>query len=294
MAGTVKVADLARVQDVEFINRFNRTAQSLLNLLGQTEPIMQALGTNLKMYRASGTLESGDVAEGADIPVSAYKNELVGTYEVKLNKWAKETTQEAVIKRGYDQAVDRTDTALIRDIQKQIKAQIFTLLSGGTGKAKGDTLQQALANCWGALAVAFQDEGTATPVYFVNPMDAASYLGTANVTLQTAFGMSYLQNFLGLGTLVVDADVPQGTVYASARENLNVYSTNMASVPGFAFYSDESGLAGVYHEPRYENGVYRTYVDSCMTVFPEYQDRIIVGTIGSTSTSTTSTSTSSK
>lgn len=278
MANTIKVADLAKVQDVEFVNKFNGGFDKLLELLGKTEAIKMAPGTVLKVYKTSGTLESGAVEEGADIPLSKYKNELAATYELDFKKWRKQTTLEAIAKRGYEQAVSDTDEKMVRDIQKGIRGDIFAFLETGTGEASGTTLQMALAQAWGQVAVKFEDDD-ATPIFFVNPLDIAGYLGSAQVTMQTAFGFSYIENFLGLGDVLVSSNVTQGKVCATAKENINVYSADCAGIEGFAFYNDETALIGVHHDTEYKNTSLETVAVSGIKVFAEYLDRIIVSTI---------------
>ena len=58
---------------------------------------------------------------------------------------------------------------------------------------------------------------------FMNPLDVADYLTKAQITLQTAFGMTYVENFLGLGTVIFDSKVPKGTIYATAKDNIVLY-----------------------------------------------------------------------
>ena len=49
----------------------------------------------------------------------------------------------------------------------------------------------------------FYEDEDATPVFFVSSDDVAEYLGSAQITMQTAFGWTYIENFLGLGTAIV-------------------------------------------------------------------------------------------
>lgn len=275
---TIKVADLAKVQNVEFVNKFNGGAQKLLDLLGASEVITVAPGTAINVYKTSGTLNTTQVGEGEEISISKYKNELADTYELSIKKYRKQTTAEAIAKRGYEQAVTATDDKMVKDIQKALRGDIFTFLATGTGSATGTTFQKALANAWAKVEIAFEDD-SATPIYFVNPLDIADYLGTASVTLQTAFGLSYIENFLGLGTVIVDSKVPQTKVYATAKENIDVYSCDCSAIEGFDLYTDETGLIGIGHASEYSNAALETLALTGMGVFAEYLDRIIVSTI---------------
>ena len=56
---------------------------------------------------------------------------------MKLLKWRKSTTAEAILKGGYDQAVGATTDKMVRDVQKTIRTDLFTFLATGTGTATG-------------------------------------------------------------------------------------------------------------------------------------------------------------
>ena len=174
---TIMQADLARVRVADFNLQFTGNLRKLTEALGVTRKIAVQEGAALKMLKVTGTLESGNVAEGDLIPLSKYETEEVPVGEVKLNKWRKGTTAEAILKGGYDQAVGATTDKMVKDIQKTIRGDLFTFMATGTGTATGATLQAALANGWGKLAVLFEDDAVET-VYFLNPMDVSDYLGT--------------------------------------------------------------------------------------------------------------------
>ena len=120
-------------------------------------------------------------------------------------------------------------------------------------------------------------------VFFMNPMDVADYLATANITMQTAFGMTYVENFLGLGTVIMNASVPQGKVYATAKDNLVLYyvPVNGADLgEAFSFTADESGYIGIHETPDYTNMTASDTVINGMVLFAERIDGVVVGTIG--------------
>lgn len=278
----IKKADLARAREIDFTYRFGESIASLIEALGITRKIPKQANTTLKAYKATGTLEDGNVAEGDTIPLSKYKTEPVTFAEITLKKWRKATSAEAIISGGFDQAVTKTTDRMMRDVQNGIRADFFTFLATGTGTASGDGFQEALANAWGQLQVKYEDNAIEA-VYFINPLDIADYLGTAQITTQTAFGMTYIQNFLGLGTVIMNASVPQGTFYATAKENIVLYyiPVNGADLgEAFAFTSDETGYIGIHEEPDYTNMTASDTVVSGMVLFAERLDGIVVGTIG--------------
>ena len=277
----IKKEDLARVREVEFAAMFSGDLRKLLEVLSVTRMIPKQAGTVLKAYKASGTLENGVVAEGDTIPLSHYTTVPVNYGEIILKKWRKATSAEAIIERGYDQAVTMTTDKMLSDVQKGIRADFFTFLGTGTGAASAPNFQGALAQSWGQLQILFEDD-TAEFVHFMNPLDVADYLATANITMQTAFGMTYAQDFLGLGTVFFNSNVPQGKIYSTAKNNLVLYyvPVNGADLgEAFNFTSDELGLVGIHEEPDYTNMTASDTVVSGLVLFAERIDGVVVATI---------------
>ncbi len=278
----IKKEDLVRAREIDFVNTFSDNTKKLLELLGVTRRIAKQAGTVLKAYTATGTLESGVVAEGDVIPLSKYQTEAVNLGEITLRKWRKATSAEAIVERGYNQAVDMTTDRMLKDVQGVVRTDFFTHLATGTGTATGDDFQGALAQAWGQLQVKFEDDDIQA-VYFMNPLDIADYLATANITTQNAFGMTYVENFLGLGTVITNSRVPKGTIYATAKDNIVLYyvPVNGADLgEAFAFTADETGLIGIHEEPDYTNMTASDTVINGMVLFAERLDGIIVATVG--------------
>lgn len=279
--GLIKKEDLARAREVEFVEMFGYSIKKLMEALGVTRKIPKVAGTVLKTYKASGTLEDGSVGEGELIPLSHYTVEAVSYKEIELKKWRKATSAEAIIEKGYDQAVEMTTDALLRDVQKGIRKDFFTFLATGTGTASGATFQKAIAQAWGQLQVKFEDDEIEA-VYFMNPLDAADYLGDATIITQNAFGMSYVDNFLGLGTVIFNSSVTKGKIYATAKQNLVLYyiPVNGADLSeAFTFTSDATGLIGIHEAPDYPHMTAEDVVASGLTLFAERIDGVIISSI---------------
>ena len=56
---TVKDADLAKVRDVDFTERFVTGIETLMKMLGITRKIEKKAGEVLKVYKVTGTLQDG-------------------------------------------------------------------------------------------------------------------------------------------------------------------------------------------------------------------------------------------
>jgi hypothetical protein len=277
----IKKDDLAKAREIEFVNLFGYSIKKLVEALGVTRKIPKAAGTMLKSYKAVGTLQDGLVAEGDTIPLSKYKTVPVNYEEITLKKWRKATSAEAIIEKGYDQAVVMTGDEMLKDVQKGIRKNFFVFLSTGTGSASGKTFQAALAQAWGQLQVLFEDDEIQA-VYFMNPLDVADYLATAQISLQNAFGMTYVENFLGLGTVIFNSSVPKGSIYATAKDNIVLYyiPVNGADLDeAFTFTSDATGYIGIHETPDYDNMTCKDTVISGIVLFAERIDGIVVSTI---------------
>ena len=279
---TIMKEDVARVRAIDFNYQFTGNLKKFMELLGITRKIAVQEGTTLKALKVTGTLESGAVAEGELIPLSHYETQEVPMGEAKLNKWRKGTTAEAILKGGYEQAVGATTDKAVKDIQKGIRTSFVAYLANGTGKASGASLQEALADGWGQLQVLWEDDAVET-VYLLNPLDVAEYLGSAQVTMQTVFGLNYIENFLGLGTVILSSNVPKGKYYATAKENIIAYYVNVASgdiASAFKLTVDETGYIGIREYLDEDHARVMDLIMSGIDFFPERIDGIVVGTIG--------------
>lgn len=279
---TILTNDIASVRVVDFNLQFTGNLQKFIEALGVTRKIAVQEGSTLKMLKVTGTLQSGEVAEGDIIPLSKYETEAVAVGEAELYKWRKSTTAEAILKGGYDNAVGATTDKMVKDIQKTIRSNLFAFMGTGTGVAQGAALQAALANGWGKLQVLFEDDAV-DAVFFLNPMDVSDYLGTAQVESQTLFGMTYIKNFLGLGDVFLNSNVPEGKYYATAKDNIVLYYIDVANGDigkAFGLTVDETGYIGIREYADNSRACVEDLVMSGVTFFPERQDGIVVGTIG--------------
>lgn len=281
----ITVQQMAKVREVDFVSQFTHNSLAkLIEVLGVTRKIPMMEGTTMYYYTTTGTLQSGAVPEGEIIPLSQYSTTKTPIGEITLKKWRKGVSAEAIKKSGYEAAVRDTDTALLRDVQKGVRTDFFNFLNGtitGSITATGVGLQAALANGWGKLQVAFEDD-TAEAVYFLNPTDVSNYLGGANISVQTVFGMNYIENFLGLGTVIMTSRVTAGTFVATAKQNLIMYYLTMNGdiARAFTLTADELGYIGI--KSGYQNEE-RAQIESLVMdgiqFLVEYAGGVVKGTI---------------
>ena len=153
----IKKADLAYAREKDFVYRFNDGLKKLMEVLGVTRPIQKQAGTVLKAYKAVGTLESGNVAEGEIIPLSHFEVEPVTFQEITLQKYRTKITGEGILGSGYAESVAKIDKEALRQVQGKIKKAFYDFLATGTGSATGTGLQATLANTRAQLEILFED-----------------------------------------------------------------------------------------------------------------------------------------
>lgn len=284
-ANLINAEDLKKVREQDFVRRFEHTSLAkLLEVIGVTRRVPMMEGTTLYTYKINGTLQNGAVPEGEVIPLSEYEQTKTSVGEITLKKWRKAASAEAIKKSGYNVAVRDTDEALLKDVQKDVRNQLFTFINGditGATTAHGVDLQSALADAWGQLQIKFEDDSI-EPVYFVNPLDISKYLGAAPISTQQAFGMNYVEDFLGLGTVVITNQITAGTFVATAKQNFIMYYLTMGGDVAKAFKLTTSNLEYIGINSGIMDGD-RAQVESLVmdgiTILVEYAEGVVKGDI---------------
>lgn len=291
-----KATDLAPEITIDYTNRFATGIHKLQKLLGVTALMPVSAGGTIKTYKYTTDIKDGNVAEGEYIPLSKVTKAVDQTYTLTLGKWRRNTTAEAIQSKGRAVAINETDSKFVAALQNKVKNDLFAAITGTTKtSAAGFNLQAALANMWGALTQIFEDyDGFADPdddeaegrfVFFVNPLDVAEYLGQSTITTQTAFGMSYLKNFLGLGNTFTTAKVTKGTIFGTAAQNINIAyvpATGGDLAETFGLTGDPLGLIGMTHDIVSTNASIDTLAMGGWKIFPEITDAVLKGTISGT------------
>lgn len=273
-------------REVDFVTSFGNNLTALTDALGIARPIEKPNGTQLVSYTASGELQSGDVAEGDVIPLSQYSVAPVSYQTITLKKYRKAVTAEAVLRYGAAAAVDRTDAEFQADLRGEVLSAFYNFLLTGQLTGEESTLQMAIAMAIGRIRDAFgkmHKDVTRTAV-FVNTLDLYAYLGAAQVTVQTAFGMSYLENFLGADLVFYSSEIPQGRVIATSVDNIIAYYVNPANSElqeiGLRYTVDSVvPYIGYAADGNYIRAQGESYAIMGLTLFAEYLNAIAVITI---------------
>ena len=277
------IKTLAAARNVDLVNTFTKSLDKLAAMLSTCAPIQAAVGETLHQKKITGKLSEAVYTAGSDIPLSSYAYEDVKNYEVAIKPYRKQTTLQEVKKRGYAAAVDKTDAAMLSDIQRGIKKDFVNVLGGeGVTAVTGKNLVATAANAWASLSNLVEDYGfgDVEAVFLVNPVDFAKQIGESEVF--SAFGISYIENWAGLGTLISTGSVAAGTIYATVKGNIKVYVSPTDGDELFGCYTDETGYIAVSHSAELKSLTYDTVAYVGLVFFAEYIDFIVKGTIAAT------------
>ena len=175
---------------------------------------------------------------------------------------------------------------ILKEIQKKVRKGFFDFLATApTDLGAQGGLQNAIAQSVGKLQVLFDDDAVETLV-FINPMDAAKYLGAADITngASVGFGLTLLNNFMGGVTLIMNSSVPEGTFYATVKDNINLMylDTNGESRKLFenkSVTTDETGLIALVRDDNTTNLTNQSTLYWGIKIFPEVANGVIKGTL---------------
>lgn len=274
-------------RELDFVSRFGKSWEELRNVLGISREIKKEAGTVLKSYITSMTLEDGDVDPGCVIPYSKATIEQVNYADLKIEKYAKAVPVEDVDKYGVQVAVEKSDDAFLDELQGKVLDSFYETIVDDTYAMTETyaTFQMAVAMAIGKVKDKFKKmrKSSTNIVVFVNTLDLYAYLGGANVTIQTAFGLDYIQNFLGASTMIITSEIDEGTVVAVPAENLVAYfidpSTEFSKL-GLVYTTDgDTNLIGFHAQGNYGTAVGESFALLGMKLWMEYADGVAVVTI---------------
>lgn len=282
MTMNANVAVTAR--EIDFVTRFAADWQALRDILGISRPIEKEPGTVLRVKRASVTLANAP-GEGEATPYSqaGVVEEAIG--EITLERFKKGVTLEAIVDKGYDNAVAATDDAFRAELLGLILERFYTFANSGELTNTQSTYQSALAMAKGYVVDKWKTmHKRATEIVgFANALDVYEYLGNANITIQNRFGFEYVEDFLGYRVLFLcgSSEIARGKVIATPIDNIVDYFVNPANAQfqraGFNYRTDgETNLIGFYVDPNYDHGATDAFALLGLTLLAEYIDGIAV------------------
>jgi hypothetical protein len=281
-----KVANIdVTARELDFVTRFAQNWDSLREILGIMRPIRKTNGTTLVSYTATVELEES-VGEGIEIPYSQAEVKEAFKADLTVEKYAKAVSIEAINKWGADIAIAKTDEAFLNELQGNVLDRFYTFLQTGQLTGTETTFQMAVAMAIGKVVDKFKKlrRNATEIVVFVNTLDAYRYLGASGITLQTAFGIQYVKDYLGASTLILTSEIPEGKVIAVPSENIDLYYSDPADSEyaraGLVYTTDGvTNLIGFHVQGNYNTAVGESFALLGLTLWAEYLDGIAVITV---------------
>lgn len=283
-------------REIDFVSRFGQNWEALRNIIGIMRPIRKNPGTQLVSYTADVALESGNVGAGRVIPYSKATIVQATKADLTIEKYAKAVPIEDVNQYGAAIAIEKSDDAFLTRLQNNVLGRFYTFLNTGSLTGSATTWQAALAKAQGLVLNKFatiQKDVTAV-VGFANILDFYDYLGAADITIQTQFGLNYVKDFLGYRTLFLlpATQIARGVVLATPVENIDLYYIDPADSEfaklGLQYtVQGETNLIGFHAQGNYNTAVGESFALMGMALWAEYLDGIAVVYIG-TATKVTS------
>ena len=274
-------------REIDFVTRFSNTWEELQNVLGISRPIKKEAGTQLVSYVASVALENGNVDPGNVIPYSKSTVNAVRYGDLSLQKYARAVPVEDVDKYGVAVAVEKSDDAFLNELQGVVLDDFYGSLTDNDDamKATYPTFQKAVAMAIGKVKDKFKKmrKNSTNVVVFVNTLDLYAYLGDTPITIQTAFGLDYVKNFLGASTMIITSEIEQGKVIGVPAENLIAYfvdpATEFAKL-GLIYTTDgDTNLIGFHAQGNYGTAVGESFALMGLKLWLEYADGVAINTI---------------
>ena len=276
-------------REIEFVTRFGDNWDALRNIMGIMRPIRKAPGTALISYTASVTLEDGDVDAGEVIPYSKATVVQASKSDISIEKYAKAVPIEDVSTYGAEIAIEKTDNAFLTQLQNSVLTKFYTFLNTGMLTGSATNWQDALAKAQGLVLNKFAtiQKDVTQVVGFANILDAYDYLGSANITVQTQFGLAYIKDFMGYSTLFLlpAAQIQRGDVIATPVENIDLYyidpsDSEFARLGLNYTTAGETNLIGFHVEGNYNTAVGASFALMGMALWAEYLDGIAIVSFG--------------
>ena len=273
-----------QAKEIDLAQRFTATWEALTEIMGVMRPIRKAPGTKLVASKASIVLQDGAVAEGDEVPLSQAKVEPVAFKDLTLKKYRKRVTAEAVEKFGAAVAVQKTDDALLNELQGVVLDEFYAFALTGTLTGEESTFQMAVSMSIGKVKDKFKKMrlNYGQVVVFANTLDVHRYLGATQISTQTSNGVEYLKNFLGADVLIASSEIPEGKVVAIPADNIVLYyidpSDSDFAALGLEYTTaaGETNLIGIHKEGVYGHASGDTHALMGMAMWAEYLDAISV------------------
>ena len=263
------------------------TAASPYTYSSVAEPAKASLGDYYVAYASNGSSSGKTYREGDEISLSHFSLDRVWIGNVNFIPYRFRVTAQAIQRGGIQNAFTRFTEKAYKQMRSDTVTDIFNwinLFSDSTvaSPASGTwNLQQLIAHTEETLLNTLETnrENDTDIIHFMNRSDVYGYLADATITTQDLFGMTYLENFLGISKVFVTNRVTSGTMLATTVANLKSYGIDFGALNDaeFDYQTDGSNLIGFAYDKKMSHASIEVYPVRTLTIVPEVEAFVVRG-----------------
>lgn len=241
-------------------------------------------------YASAGSSSGKTYVEGDEISLSHFDLNKVYIGDVNFIPYRFRVTAQAIQKGGLRNALTRFTDKAYKQLRADSVSDIFDWINLFGNATVADpaasstwNLQQMIAHTEETLLNTLETnrESDTDIVHFMNRSDVYGYLADATITTQDLFGMTYLENFLGVEKVFMTNRVTAGTMLATPASNLKAYGIDFGTLNDaeFDYQTDGSNLIGFAYDRELKHASIEVYPVRTLTIAPEVEQFIVRGSM---------------
>lgn len=240
-------------------------------------------------YASAGSSSGKTYVEGDEVTLSEFKLNKVLIGETNFFPYRWRVTAQALQRGGFENAFGRFVDKGYKQLRSDTVNDIFNwlnLFNGATAAAPASGtwgLQQLVAHTEETLLNTLEThrESDTDIVHFMNRSDVYEYLANAAISTQTLFGMTYLENFLGIQKVFLSNRITQGTMIATPVANLKSYCIDFDEIAkaGIEYQTDGSNLIGFAYGVAMDHVSAEVHAVRTLTITPEKEAFVVRGSM---------------
>jgi hypothetical protein len=190
--------------------------------------------------------------------------------------------------RGNVAVAGTVDGLNARARRPELRAQTADRLVDGMRGAEirfvfPQNLQQLVAHTEETLLNTLETnrENDTDTIHFMNRSDVYEHLANSNITMQTLFGMTYLEKFLGVDKVFLSNRITPGTMVATPVSNLKSYCVDFGEIAqaGIEYQTDGSNLIGFAYSVAMDHVSAEVHAVRTLTITPEKEAFVVRGSM---------------
>jgi hypothetical protein len=278
-----------KTKDTDIVDGKTYYTKSGTTYSAVVSPAKADLGDYYVAYTATGSSSGRTYVEGDEVALSEFKLSKVLIGETNFFPYRWRVTAQALQRGGFRNAFGRFVDQGYKQLRSDTVSDIFNwlnLFDGATAAAPATgtwDLQELVAHTEETLLNTLESnrENDTDIVHFMNRSDVYGYLAKADITTQTLFGMTYLENFLGIQKVFLSNRITQGTMIATPVSNLKSYCIDFDEIAqaGIEYQTDGSSLIGFAYSVAMNHVSAEVHAVRTLTITPEKEAFVVRGSV---------------